>query len=247
MACNFERLTELDASKPTLIEGMPGLGLVASIAADHVRTELDLARHGRVESDAFPQVATYTEGLVRDTVRVYGGTDPDVLTLHSDVVLPQEAYRPLARCVTADLSDRLGRALFLAGAPADSEESIGRLRGVATTEDMRESLTDAGVPLADDPGAIGGVTGALAHECFQTDVPAAVLIVDAHPYLPDPAAARIVIEEALEPLVDFEIDTTALAEQADQIETSMQQIAEQYRRAAQGDRETRGGPTPMFQ
>ena len=68
MACSFERLTELQLDEPTLIEGLPGHGLVASIAADHVRTQLGFERHGRVRSDEFPQVVTHDEGLVRDTV-----------------------------------------------------------------------------------------------------------------------------------------------------------------------------------
>lgn len=60
-------------------------------------------------------------------------------------------------------------------------------------------------------------------------VPAAVLIVEAHPYLPDPGAAQAVIDTALEPLVYFDIDTTELEKQASEIQQRMQQIAEQYR------------------
>lgn len=243
--CSFDRLTELDTQQPTLIEGLPGHGLVASIAANHIRTQLGLQRHGRVRSDAFPPVATYEEGLVRDTVRVYGGTDPDVLTLHSDVRLPQEAFRPLARCVLSELSDRVGKAVFLAGAQADSEDDIGQLRGVATNEAMREQLTANDVPLAADPGAVGGVTGALLTECYRVGVPGAVVIVDSHPYLPDPTAAKAVIESALEPLVSFDIDTTPLTEQAEQIEDRMEQVAQQYREAAKQDRA--GPETHMYQ
>lgn len=235
VSCSFDRLTDTTVDEPTLIEGLPGHGLVASIAADHVRTELDLQRHGRVTSDQFPPVSTYDEGLVRDTVRVYGGQDPDVLTLHSDIALPESAFRPLSRCVMSDLADRFGRAVLLAGAPADSEENVGRLRGVATTEGMREELKDAGVPIAEHPGIIGGVTGALLQECHRSDLPAVVVIVDAHPYLPDPAAAEAVIEGALEPLVDFDIDTAALSEQAESIEARMEEVAKQYREAAERD------------
>lgn len=245
MSCSYDRLTDLDLTEPTLIEGLPGHGLVASIATDHVRTQLDLERHGRVTSESFPPVATYEEGMVRDTVRVYGGTDPDVLTLHSDIALPSESFRPLARCVMSDLSDRFGRAVFLAGARAESEEQIGRLRGVATDQTMQEKLTDADVSLAEDPGAIGGVTGALLHECHRGGVPAAVVIVDAHPYLPDPTAARAVVENALEPLVSFDVDTTELTERAEQIEARMEQVAEQYRQAAEQDRS--GQDNLMFQ
>jgi uncharacterized protein len=59
------------------------------------------------------------------------------------------------------------------------------------------------------------------------------------PYIPDPAAARAVIEEALEPLVEFDIATQELDEQAEQIQEQKQQIAlqlQQYQQ--QQDQET---------
>jgi uncharacterized protein len=243
----FERQTELDLDEPTLIEGLPGHGLVASIAVDHVTKQLGLDFHGRITSDAFPAVVTYDEGKVRDPVRVYGGADPDVFTLQSDLALPDEAFRPLAKCVMADLSERFDRAIFLAGAPAQSEDDVGNVRGVATTDGMRDRLRDADVELADEPGVVGGVTGALVSECYQGGVPAAVLIVESHPYLPDPTAARAVIEDALEPLVHFDIDTTELAEQADEIESRMQQVAQQYRRMQKKQDDESAQDTRMFQ
>ena len=110
---------------------------------------------------------------------------------------------------------------------------------------MRDRLREADVPPAEHPGAVGGVTGALLHECHRRDVPAAVVIVEAHPHLPDQKAARSVAETALDPLAAFEADTTPLAGQADQIQARMQEVAGQYRQAEQADRS--GYATSMFQ
>jgi uncharacterized protein len=94
----------------------------------------------------------------------------------------------------------------------------------------------------DERGVVGGITGAIVRECYQADVPAALLIVRAHPRLPDPGAAKAVIEEALEPLVEFDIDTTDLEEEAEDIRRQMEQIAEQYQQVSEesGPQETRG-------
>jgi len=104
--------------------------------------------------------------------------------------------------------------------------------GVATTEEIKEDLADAGIEIPGESGAVSGITGALVREWYQADVPAALLIVRSHPYLPDPQAAKSVIETALEPLVDFDIDTTQLEEQADEIRERMQQVAQQYQQMA---------------
>jgi len=229
----FEKTTELRAESPTLIEGLPGLGLVAAIAVDQITKQLELDQHGTIVSDDFPPVAAFDEGRVRDAIRVYAGEDPAVMTLQSDIPIPPSAVDSLSQCVLSDLAAEFEQAIFLAGAPAESEDEIGEVVGVATTDDLETALTDAGITLADGSGVVGGVTGALLADCYHDDVPAAVLIVRSNPYIPDPAAARAVIEEALEPLVEFDIDTQELREQAEEIQKQKQQIAEQLRQYQQ--------------
>lgn len=241
----FEKRTELPATSPTLIEGLPGLGLVASIAVDQITTQLGLEEYGTVVSDDFPPVSAFNEGRVRDTVRVYAGEDPAVMTLQSDVPIPSSAVKSLSRCVLSDLAPDFERAVFLAGAPAESEDEIGDVVGVATTDGLEAALRDAGITLADGTGIIGGVTGALLADCYHNDVPAAVLIVRSNPFIPDPGAARAVIENALEPLVEFDIDTQELLDQAEKIQQQKQQIAQQLQQAQQQEPQTQ--PTGMYQ
>ncbi|MCU4751376.1 PAC2 family protein [Halobacteria archaeon AArc-curdl1] len=233
----LEKTTELTAESPTLIEGLPGLGLVASIAVDQITKQLGLESHGNIVSEDFPPVTSFHDGRVRDTVRVYAGEDPAVMTLQSDVPIPPSAVESLSQCVLNDLADEFDRAVFLAGAPAESKEQIGEVIGVATDDELEEEIIEAGITPAEGTGTIGGVTGALVNDCYHAGIPAAVLIVRSHPYIPDPAAARDVIEEALEPLVKFEIDTQELLDQSDKIQQQKQQIAEQLQQYQQEENE----------
>jgi uncharacterized protein len=233
----FKKTTELRADSPTLIEGLPGLGMVASIAVDQITKQLELDHHGSIVSDDFPPVAAFNEGRVRDVVRVYSGVDPAVMTLRSDVPIPPTAVESLSECVLDEVAEEFERAIFLAGAPAESEAQVGDIVGVATTDRIERELTDVGITLADGSGVIGGVTGALLADCHQEDVPAAVLIVRSNPYIPDPGAARAVIENALEPLVEFDIDTQELLERAEEIQEQKQQIAEQLQQYQQQEGE----------
>ena len=230
---SFQQVTQVDADSPTLIEGLPGHGLVAAIAVDQITKQLNLTHMGNIVSDAFPPVVTFEDGLVQDLVRVYGAAEPAVMALESDLALPHEAFEPLSKCVIEDLADEFSRAIFLAGAPAETEDELGKVTGVATTEAIKSDLVQAGITIAEDLGLVGGVTGALVRECYQADVPAGLLIVRSHPFLPDPKAAKSVIETALEPLVEFDIDTTELDEQSKEIQRRMQQIAEQYQQMAE--------------
>jgi uncharacterized protein len=247
-SATFEVLTEVPSDSPTLIEGLPGIGLVAAITIDQLTRQLGLEHHGNIVSNDFPPVVTYQDGLVRDLVRVYAGSDPDVLTLQSDLALPPYSFDSLAQCVIGDLAEEYERAIFIAGVPAESESRIGEVAGVATTEPMRDELEAAGIDHAADPGIIGGVTGAIVKECYHSDIPAIVLVARAHPFLPDPGAAQRVIDDALEPLVDFDIDTTELAEQADEIQQELQHIAQQYQDMLREQQSAQDRPThSMFQ
>lgn len=230
---SFEQYAKLQAESPTLIEGLPGHGLVASIAVDQIRKQLDLEHYDSIWSNDFPPVVTFQNGLIRDLVRVYDGADPDVMTLHSDLALPPAAFDTLAESVLTKLAPKFERGVFLAGAAAESDEQVGEVTAVATTEGMREEIASVGIDLAHEQGMVGGITGAIVKECYHADVPAGVLIVRAHPFLPDPGAARDLIENALEPLVEFDIDTTELREQADEIQQQMAQVAQQYQQMSQ--------------
>ena len=223
----FERRTDVDLNRPTLIEGLPGHGLVASIAVDQITEQLGMQYYGTLYDETFPQVITFQDGMARDPVRVYASVEQSLLTLQSDLAIPAGAFGSLAQGLFETV-EGFGEAIFLAGAPAASESDRGQVMGIATTEAMKSRLQTADIELAADPGVIGGVTGALAQTCHHRSIPTAVLIVRSHPYLPDPGAAQSLIESALEPLVDFEIDTTELEKQAEEIQARMQQIAEQY-------------------
>ncbi|AFZ71593.1 proteasome assembly chaperone family protein [Natronobacterium gregoryi] len=248
-SASFEQVADVPAEAPTLIEGLPGHGLVASIAVDQITTQLDLEHYGNVAADEFPPVVTFEDGLVQDLVRVYAGPEPAVMTLESDLALPEPAYEPLSKCVLEELADDFSRAIFLAGAPAQSEERIGDVSGVATTDAIRDDLDEAGITVPEDRGVVGGITGSLVRECYQADIPAALLIVRSHPYLPDPHAAKSVIENALEPLVEFDIETAALDEQAEEIQQQMQQVAQQYQQMTEDQQQQQQQPTQtgMFQ
>jgi uncharacterized protein len=244
----FERTETADVESPTLIEGLPGLGLVASIAVDQITTQLDLEYYGQIRCPALPPVASYEDGRVQDLVRVYAGSDPAVMTLQSDLMIPPDAFDQVSQCVLSDLSPEFARAIFLAGAPARSEEEVGEVVGIATDDRMQSEVESAGIELAEGSGLVGGVTGALVDACYENEVPAAVLVVKAHPQIPDPGAARSVIENALEPMVDFDVDTTELQERAEQIQQQLEQVAQQYRQMAQAGEEQAPSPNAsMYQ
>lgn len=247
LSATCQRFTPFEADGTTLIEGLPGHGLVASIAVDRITEQLDLDYHGNIRSDAFPQVTSFDEGLIQDTVRVYAGDGPSVMTLKSDIPIPTEAAPALSDCVVSEFAAECDRAIFLAAAPAQSEEQLGEVTGLGTNQAMKDELVEAGVEIAPETGVVGGATGALVNACYQAEVPAMLLLVRADPNVPDPGAARAVIETALESLVAFDIDTAPLQEEADRIQSKKAQIAQEMQAAQEAEEPTSMQARAMYQ
>ncbi|MFC4551320.1 MULTISPECIES: proteasome assembly chaperone family protein [Halorussus] len=242
----FERRAELSPEAPTLLVGMPENGVVGSIAVNQVTEQLDLERQGHIVSESFPPVTTFGEGRVRDLVRVYAGTDPSVVVPQCDVAMPPEASADLAACIVNDLAADFERAIVLAGVPAQNEEAVGEVTAVVTSEEMASEVEAIGVPLESGVGFIGGTSGAVVNDCYHANVPTIALVVKAHPFLPDPNAARALIEKALEPLVEFDIDTRELEEEAEAIRNEMEQVA-RYFEQLQSDPDHSTAESSMYQ
>ncbi|MFB6196749.1 MAG: proteasome assembly chaperone family protein [Halobacteriaceae archaeon] len=167
-----ERFTPVDTKSTTLIEGLPGHGLVASIVVDQITDQLGLNYHAVIRSEEFPRVSSFNDGLVQDTVRIYAGDDPSVMTLKSDIPIPTDAASALSDCIINEFAAECQRAVFLAAAPAQNEESRGQVIGLGTNQAMKDDLITAGVDIASDAGVVGGITGALVNACYQADLPA---------------------------------------------------------------------------
>ena len=126
---------------------MPENGVVGSIAVDLITEQLGVEQKRNVLSETFPPVATFGDGWVRDLVRVYAGTDPDVLIPHCDVALPMTANADLAVCVVNDLAADFDRVIVLTAIPPRTKAEVGEVTGLVTSEEAAAELRDAEIPL----------------------------------------------------------------------------------------------------
>lgn len=234
---SFRRTDGPDVADATLIDGLPGYGMVACIAVRQINDQLGLDRYGSLRSAEHFPVLSYEKGRLRDAVRVYASPDPPVVTLQSDVVVAPPAFEPVGETLLDALEPVLERAIFLVEIPAVRPEDVGRVSGLASSDEVERGLRDAGVPIEAEEGLLFGPTGAVASRFFDAGVPTAVLLVRTATDLstPDPEAARLLLENALDPLVGLDVDTTELVDRSESIRREMQDIATQVKRMLDGD------------
>jgi len=235
----------IDVETPYLVEGLPGVGLVGKLAADHLVEQLGMTHHASCHCDGIPRVAVYREGErdVRAPVRIYADGERDLLVLQSDVPVSPATAGEFAGCVTGWLADRDATPVYLSGLP-EEKDGVPEIYGVGVGAGSG-LLDDQEIPAPDGSGLISGPTGALLAEAREQELDALGVIVQADSNFPDPEAARILLTEAIGPVAGIDVDTDTLVEQADRIARTREQLARQMQQA--DEESTRAQPLGMYQ
>jgi uncharacterized protein (TIGR00162 family) len=213
---------------PIFIEGLPGVGNVGKLAAEHLLEEVGAKRFAVVFSKYFPpQVLVEDDGtikLVRNELYYYrreGGEGPDLILLVGDYQgLTPEGQYELAQGII-DLCEDFGvsRIYTLGGFGVGKMVEEPRVLGAATTSELVEEMKDNGVIFSrGEPGSgIVGASGLLLGLGHNKGIGAVCLMGETSGYFIDPSAARQLLL-ILSSLLDIEVDLGKLEEKADQIE-----------------------------
>ncbi|SFG78250.1 uncharacterized protein SAMN04488063_2924 [Halopelagius inordinatus] len=238
---------DVSLSEPTLIEGLPGVGLVGKIAADHVVEEFEMTHYANVHCDGVPQVAVYQDGdsTLRSPVRLYADEERDLYVLQSDVPIRPDSAAELADCLSNWFDDESILPVFLSGIPREKQASdVPELYGVSAGEGAR-MLADADIGEPKETGLVSGPTGALLNDAVERGRTTVGLVVESDPKFPDPAAARVVLKEGIEPLTGVEIPSDDLVDHAEDIREAKERLAKRMQNAE--EESTQARPLGMYQ
>ena len=241
----IEVVRDMELESPVLVEGLPGVGLVGKIAADHLVRAFDMDHYASCHCEGLPKVAAYQEDdpAVRPPVRIYADEGRDLLVLQSDVPVSPERATAFSTCVTGWLVEEDVTPIYLSGLPAE-KDGVPEMYGISTG-DGDALLAEHDIAQPSESGLVSGPTGALLSEASQADLDGLGLIVQANKQFPDPEAARVLIVEGIEPIADIEVGTDTLVEQAEEISQARENLAKQMQQAE--DESSQAQPLGMYQ
>ena len=242
---HIETHTSIDLDAPMLVEGLPGVGLVGKLAADHLVAEFDMTYYATCHCEGLPRVAIYEEGdhAVRPPVRIYADERRDLLVLQSDVPVSPNIATEFATCVTGWLADNDVTPVYLSGL-AEEKDGVPEMYGVGTG-DGGALLDEYDIGPPTESGMVSGPTGALIAEASEQGLDGVGLVVQANAQFPDPEAARVLLTKGIEPLAGIDVDTDKLVEQADRVAEARERLAKQMQEAE--EESTRARPLGMYQ
>lgn len=234
-------VNEVDLESPFLIEGLPGVGLVGQIIVDHLEDELDMSYHAAVDCEGLPQVAVFEKDSheVKPPVRIHSDEDEDLAVLKSDIPVSPNVDE-FSECIVGWMEENDVTPVFVSGLPQQPED-VPSLYGVSSGAGG-EALD--GIEPPKNGGVVSGPTGRLLKETSDHGMDAVGLIVESDPQFPDPAAARVVIEDGIEPITGIDFDTSELVEKSEEIMEKKEQLAKKLQ--AGEEESSTATPTGMY-
>jgi uncharacterized protein (TIGR00162 family) len=230
---HYEEHPKLD--DPIFVQGLPGIGNVGKLAAEHLKDELKAVKFAEIYSKYFPpQVLVLDDGLIRlvqnELYYVKRPGKGDVVLLVGDYQgLTPEGQYELADFVLAELKKLGVQKLFtLGGYGMGRMVTKPRVLGAATDAALVKEMEGHGVVFSrGEPGAgIVGASGLLLGLGKMHGMKAVCLMGETSGYFVDPKSAQAVLE-VLTKVLDVQIDFAELeskAKQIDQITSKLRDV-----------------------
>lgn len=224
---------EFELDDPVLIEGLPGVGQVGKLAAEHLLEECDGTAIRRVHSEHFPpQVLVDDAGTTRLAAATFYAVETegrDLLVLTGDHQAGDNAGHYRLTGTFLDIAEAVGATdvYALGGVPTGEIVEEYSVLGAVSDPSLRGPLESLDVEFrAEEPaGGIVGVSGLLLGLGGRRDLDCRCLMGETSGYLVDPRSARVVLE-VLEGALDFDLEYESLEDRAEEMEEVVEKIQE---------------------
>ncbi|HHV25327.1 MAG TPA: proteasome assembly chaperone family protein [Methanosarcina sp.] len=228
------RLKEnLELKNPILVVGLPGVGLVGKLVAEHLVDELGAEKIIEVYSPHFPpQVLVNTDCTVRPVSNtIYHGKakENDVLFLVGDHQSTTSQGHYELCSLYLDIAEEFGvrRIYTLGGYPTGKLTCEETVLGVANDTKVIEEIKEYGVEFreSEPSGGIVGASGLLVAFSRMRSIDAACLMGMTPGYLMDPKSAQSLLK-VLCKIFKIEVNTESLEKKAEEMESILEKLKE---------------------
>ncbi|MBA3045450.1 MAG: proteasome assembly chaperone family protein [Candidatus Thermoplasmatota archaeon] len=211
---------------PILVEGLPGVGNVGKLAAEHLIMKLKAKKFASIYSKHFPpQVLIGNDGVIRlvsnDLYYHKTKSGSDIIILSGDYQgISQEGQYDISHEILDIFERYKGKRIYtLGGWSVGKLVNQPRVLGATTTLPLVKELKAVGVEFSkDEPaGGIVGAAGLLLGLGQLRNIEAACLMGETSGYFSDPKSAQAILE-ILGKLIGVKIDFTELEQHSKEID-----------------------------
>lgn len=246
MAIEFHFTAKPKFRKPVLVEGFPGLGLVGTISASYLVEKLKMEPLGYITGDQFPPLAAVHNHRPLYPARMYYSSKYDLIVFISEFVIPIGTVNELAdRIYEFARKSRVSRIISLGGITIKGQQD--EVYAIASLPALSAELEKLPTVKMIKEGATTGVTGVLLARGAVEEYPVISLLAESQEGYMDPKAAAMVLE-VLKGMLKFDIDTTALENEAKAIDSKVKEVMSRAKTAHSEYKKVQDGASlgPMY-
>jgi len=226
-------LKKVKLNKPVMIEGLPGVGNVGKLVAEHIIQELGAEKIVEIYSWHFPpQVLVNDDGTVslsKNEVYAWKSKNLDLLIVSGDQQSVTNEGHYIITETLLDIAQQYGvsRIYTLGGYGIGQLVEKQMVLGAVNDAKLVEEMKKYGVEFREEEpgGSIVGASGLLLGLGGQRGIPAVCLLGLTSGYLVDPKSAQAVLK-ILDHALNLEIPMQALEDRAEEMEKVVERLKE---------------------
>ncbi|MGQ9759602.1 MAG: proteasome assembly chaperone family protein [Candidatus Methanomethylicaceae archaeon] len=215
--------TEIKSKNLVIICGLPDVGLVGIIAVSHIIKGLEMKEVAHIDSDIFPPIIVFHQGIPTYPLRIY--QKDDLLALFSETALSPESIYPLAKVLVGWAKEKNASLLVSLGGigiPNRIDIETPKVYGASNMVYIRENIKKFEIPVMEE-GFLVGPYALMAKFSIHQNLPNLLLMAESYPQYPDPGAAASVIN-ALNKFVPINLDVKPLIERSEEIRLNAREL-----------------------
>jgi uncharacterized protein len=224
----------IDVESPIIIEGVPDIGLVGSIAVSHMIIEQNFEEVGYVKSDLLPPVMVIHGRKVLNPIRIF--KKGKLLAILAEIPVDPKLGFLLSKRLVEWYKEK-GAELIISISGTATEERIDIdepiVFGTSNNEELLTKMGGMGVQILEE-GFISGFYALVLRNSMELGLKSSVLLSQSYPSYPDPGAAASVLK-MLNKMIDINVDVKQLIEQAQDVKINYRALMEQTNASMQKD------------
>ncbi|MGW8288960.1 MAG: PAC2 family protein [Candidatus Bathyarchaeia archaeon] len=241
----IKEFMQIEPNNPILVEGLPGLGLVGKITIRYLIKKLKAKKFAHLYSPHFPYFVLVNK---KGNVRLLRGTfyfwknengphDLILFTGDSQSQTIEGQYEIADRMLGFSQKHKVKTIVTIGGYRMETENKP-KVFVAATDQALLDKALTAGAALSSSGSPIVGTAGLILGLARFRRINALCLLGETRGYLPDPLAARSVLE-VLNETFNFEVNLNDLNEEITKAETMVTRLQEIEEKRVMQAEETR--------
>ncbi len=225
--------------KPTVIVGLPGTGLVGSVAASQIVDALRMDFGGYISSPDFAPLAAIHDYKPMPAARIHFSVKNNLVVIISEMTIPISSSTDLANKIY-QFSRTIDASSIISLGGISLREEKGEVYLVSSDSKTVKDATKKKLAKPIKEGATTGVTGILLTKGTLERFPISTILAESsEEYLDPEAAARVL--KVLSKMTGLRISTTRLDKEAVQLSKDLRESVRKAKISKKGPSAEEGG------